>query len=171
MRKTEEQKLSNQMAKNTKVFLKNADKGSAYRFLHSGDIGKMRTAKEKEKRRAKRTALGYAYIDVYPAKLRGKSEFRGKIHDISPLGAKFVSCKPYDISSTVYLGLLLPSHGALLDVTGRVVRCEEKEKEEYHVAVEFGGDSYQRSMIKDYIKLMKLRDKHIRLNVSITKTF
>ena len=47
------QKLSNQMAKNTKVFMKNADKGSAYGFPISGDMKKMNTVKEK--RRAKRT--------------------------------------------------------------------------------------------------------------------
>lgn len=124
----------------------------------------MKKSDETERRRAPRTALEFAYIDVFKQRPQEITEFRGKICNLSTLGAKFISSKPFKKDAAVYIGLVLPNHGSLIDVAGRVVRCEEKGKGEYHIAVEFKEDHYQQALINDYIKMMELREKYIKLN-------
>lgn len=119
----------------------------------------------RERRRVQRTILEHAYIDVFKERPQQITEFRGKICDLSTLGAKFVSSRPYDKGTEVYIGLVLPNHGSLIDVAGRVVRCEESVSGEYNIAVEFKEDYYQQSLIKDYIRMMELREKYIKFNV------
>ena len=117
-----------------------------------------------EKRRVPRTALQYVFIDVFKQKVQSLTEFRGKVCDLSTLGAKFVCSRPYKKNEMVYMGLALPNRGSLVDVTGKVVRCEKK-KEKYYVAVEFKEDYYQQALIRDYIKMMQVRDKYIKVTV------
>ena len=118
----------------------------------------METIGQKERRRAPRIALHSAVMDVYPINVKHKRELRGKICDVSTLGAKFISDKPYMKDSKIYVGLLLPNFNSLINISGKVVRCEEKSSEEYHIAVKFDEDKYQQSLIKEYIRIMKLWD-------------
>jgi c-di-GMP-binding flagellar brake protein YcgR len=114
---------------------------------------------QKERRRAPRTALHTAVMDVYPINIQHQRELRGKIYDVSTLGAKFLSNKPYAIDSKIYVGLLLPNCNSLINISGKVVRCEEESAEEYHIAVEFDEDKYQQSLLEEYIRIMKLWDE------------
>jgi len=114
---------------------------------------------QKEKRRVPRTALHSAVMDVYPINMQPQRELRGKIYDVSTLGAKFLSNKPYAKDSKIYVGLLLPHLNSLINVSGKVVRCEEKSAEEYHIAIKFDEDKYQQSLLEEYIRIMKLSDE------------
>ena len=113
----------------------------------------------KERRRALRISLHSAVMDVYPINAQHQRELRGKICDLSTLGAKFISNKPYVKNSKIYVGLLLPHFNSLINISGKVVRCEHKIGEEYHIAVEFDEDYYQQSLIEEYIRIMKLWDE------------
>ena len=119
----------------------------------------MKTIDQKERRRAPRISLRSAVMDVYPINVQHQKELRGKICDVSTLGAKFISNKPYAKDSTIYVGLLLPNYNSLINVSGRVVRCEQKEINEFHIAIEFKEDYFQQSLIAEYIRVMKLWDK------------
>jgi len=117
----------------------------------------------KEKRRAPRTVLECTSIDIYPKNVQTEPELRGKIYDISPLGAKFISQKPYIIGSIIYFALLLPSHGSLKGISGIVLSCEQKNSDEFHVAIEFKDiDYYQKFLIENYIKGMKSWNENIK---------
>lgn len=136
-----------------------------YKNIFTFDIVNMGKKGKKERRRAERVNLDYALVDVYPERVLSEEEFRGKICDISSTGIKFTSFRPYDVGSILFLKLLLPSHGSLIDIPGKVVRCEEKVPDEaFFVSVEFEEDYYQESLINDYIKLMKRRDRHINVD-------
>jgi len=112
----------------------------------------------KERRRALRISLHSAVMDVYPIDMKHQKELRGKICDLSTLGTKFISKKPYAQDSKIFVGLLLPHLNSLVNISGKVVRCEHKIGEEYHIAVEFDEDYYQQSLIEEYIRIMKLWD-------------
>lgn len=117
----------------------------------------------KGKRRAPRTVLECASIDVYQKNVQNQPELRGKICDISPLGVKFISHKPYIIGSMIYFALLLPSHGSLKGISGIVLSCEQKKSEEFHIAIEFKDiDYYQKLLIENYIKVMKSWNENIK---------
>jgi len=96
----------------------------------------MKKTEQIERRRAPRTNLDHAMIDVCPKKVVSENLLRGKICDISTVGVKFTSFKSYKQDSKVYIRLLL-------------------------IAVELKEDSIQQSLIEDFMKLMKKRDKHI----------
>jgi len=119
----------------------------------------MKTIGQKERRRAPRITLRSAFIDVYPIDGEHKTELRGKICDVSTVGAKFISNKPYMKDSEIYVGLLLPSINTVINISGRVVRCEKKSSEEYHIAIEFKEERYQQSLLEEYIRIMKSWDK------------
>ncbi|HUU50669.1 MAG TPA: PilZ domain-containing protein [Nitrospinota bacterium] len=116
-----------------------------------------------ERRRAIRTVLHSAAMDVYPIDVKHHKELRGKICDLSTLGAKFISKKQYAKDSKIFVGLLLPNLNSLVNISGKVVRCEEKSSEGYHIAVEFDEDYYQQSLIKEYIRIMKLWDNQFNI--------
>lgn len=119
---------------------------------------------QKERRRAPRTTLNDAFMDIYSIDTRYLKEYKGKIFDISTLGLKFTSNKPYSKYTEVHVGLLLPNYDSLIKVTGRVVRCEDKSNEDYHIAVEFKEDTYQQRIINEYIEVMKLWDKQLEIH-------
>jgi len=124
---------------------------------------------EIERRRAPRINLDYAMVDVCPEKVVSEDVFRGKIFNISTVGVKFTSFEPYKPDSKVYVRLLLPnndlsSDDSFIEIPGRVVRCEQIGNEGYYIAVELKEDSIQQSIIDDFIKLMKKRDKYIISN-------
>jgi len=117
----------------------------------------------KERRRAPRIVLHSAVMDVYPIDVKHHKELRGKICDVSTLGAKFISKKLYAKDSKIFVGLLLPHLNSLVNISGKVVRCEHKSFEEYHIAVEFDEDYYQQSLIEEYIRIMKLWDDQFNI--------
>lgn len=129
----------------------------------------MKKTGQKERRRAPRINLDYAMVDVYPQKVVNENVFRGKIFNISTVGVKFTSFEPSKPDSKVYIRLLLPnndlsSDDSFIEIPGRVVRCEQIGNEGYYIAVELKEDCIQQSLIEDFIKLMKKRDKDIILN-------
>lgn len=118
--------------------------------------------KKEERRRALRVNLEHARIDVHTKKVQTQRELRGRVFDISAGGARFISEKPYEEKSEVYLSLLLPNGVSLSDISAKVVRCE-LEIGNYYVAVEFVEvDGYQQSLIEDYIRAMKLWDENVK---------
>jgi len=124
----------------------------------------MKTMSQKERRRAPRTTLKDAFMDIYSIDTRYLKEYKGRIFDISTLGVKFTSNKPYNKYTEVHVGLLLPNYNSLIKVIGRVVRCEDKSNEDYHIAVEFKEDTYQQRIINEYIEVMKLWDKQLEIH-------
>lgn len=108
-----------------------------------------------ERRRAQRTVLQSAVIELYSQKKPEKVEQRGKICDISRVGTKFSSMRPYSKESIISLDLLLPNFVPFTTVSGRVVRCETKTADEFYTAVEFEDDIYKQSLIEHYITVMK----------------
>ena len=108
-----------------------------------------------DRRRAPRTVLGSAIVELYSQKTPEQVELRGKICDISRLGTKFSSNKPYSTESTIKLDLLLPNFVPFTNVFGRVVRCETKTVDEFHTAIEFEEDIHKQSLIEHYIRVMK----------------
>lgn len=112
----------------------------------------------KERRRVPRTYLNNVSINVYSQKIEDNVEFRAKICDISSLGIRFVSHKPYIKDSKLNIALLSPTNSIVIGVTGRVVRSESRSTKEHHVALEFKEDPRQQSSIEDYIKMMKMRE-------------
>jgi hypothetical protein len=115
----------------------------------------MKKRDQKDRRQAPRTALNKALVDLFSQKMLNQKGQRGKICDISHLGIKFSSDKPYIKGSIIHLGLLLPNFIPISDITGKVVRCEQKDNVECYTAVEYKGDYYLRSLIEAYIKAMK----------------
>lgn len=114
------------------------------------------TVRQKERRRAPRTVLNNAYVCVYSEKRQNSIDLVEKIYDISPLGIRFISFKPYSADSIIRFGLLLPNHDSFnINVSGKVLRCEKKDNDEYHIAVEFEENSYQQSQVKEYIEVVK----------------
>jgi len=113
----------------------------------------------KERRRAPRTVLRSVFMDLYPLGFKKQRKLRGRILDISPLGIRFVCDKAYVKDSMISLDLLLPNSMSFTKISGKVVRCEEKSSEGYHVAVEFDEDYHQQSLVKEYIRIMKLWDE------------
>jgi hypothetical protein len=112
----------------------------------------------KERRRAPRTYLNNAFINVYSQKIDDNIDFKAKVCDISSLGIRFVSHKPYIQDSKLNIALISPTNSIVMGVTGRVVRSEQRSTHEYHVALEFKVDPKQQSSIEDYIKMMKMRE-------------
>jgi len=120
----------------------------------------MKTISQKERRRAKREIIGYALINVYPKNVQTQSEIRARVFDISPLGAGIISYQPCIEDSKIYLSLLSPDNTSLPNISGRVVRCKEKNNE-YHIGIEFENiNEYQKSLIENYIRSMKLWNKN-----------
>lgn len=115
----------------------------------------MKKREKKERRRAERVALENTSLEVYSQKIKRPIEFRAKVLDISSVGAKFVSCRPYSKNTQIQIGLMLPKYGSLIEISGSVVRCQKSGDEVYNVAVEFEEDYYQQSIIDEYIKVMK----------------
>lgn len=64
---------------------------------------------------------------------------------------KFISNKPYISGSKIHLNLLSTNHIPLLDISGRVVRCEQQTNVEFSTSVEFNEDPYQKCVIDNYI--------------------
>lgn len=119
----------------------------------------MKTISQKERRRARREIIGYAVINVYPKNVQNQSEMRARVFDISPLGAGIISFQPCIKNSKILLSLLSPDNTSLPNISGRVVRCEQKNNE-YHIGIEFENiNEYQKSLITNYIKSMKLWNK------------
>jgi len=118
--------------------------------------------KKEERRREKRIALETARIDIHHKKVETHRELRGIIFDINHLGARFLCEKHYNKNSIVYISLLLPNGVSLSDISGRVVRSESTDGK-FYTAVEFKEiDHYQKSLLDDYIRVMKLWDKNIK---------
>ena len=115
---------------------------------------------KKERRRAPRTVLSSAFMDISDEEART----RGRICDISPLGVGFISDKEFVKDSMVRVELLLPNFRSLIDAYGRIVWCSEKRGEGYQAGVEFRKDYYKGALIRDYIKVMKLRENLHRGN-------
>ena len=111
---------------------------------------------KKERRRAPRTVLSSAFMDISDEEART----RGKICDISPLGVGFVSDKEFMKDSMVRVDLLLPNFRALFDISGRIVWCSKKRGEGYQTGVEFKDDRYKKVLVEDYIHYMKSRENH-----------
>jgi c-di-GMP-binding flagellar brake protein YcgR len=118
----------------------------------------MKTIAKKERRRSPRIVLHSAVMDVYDTDIKLQTKHRGRICDVSTLGVKFISNKPYAKESTIYVGLLLPNYNSLINISGKVVRCEQERGEEYNISVEFKEDHYQQSLVLEYIRIMKLWD-------------
>jgi c-di-GMP-binding flagellar brake protein YcgR len=113
--------------------------------------------KKKEERLAERVPLEHTFVHVHTEKVQEQKELRGDIYDISTVGIRFVSKKPFTIGSKIYLSLLLPNGTSLSDIACEVLRSEKKNGN-YYIAIAFTDlDFYQKSMVKDYIRLMKLR--------------
>ena len=129
----------------------------------------MEKREQKERRRAERAALGNTSLEVYSQKIKRPIEFRAKVLDISSLGAKFISCRPYSKDILIEIGLMLPKYGSLIEISGRVVRCQKSGDEVYEVAVEFEEDYYQQSIIEEYIKVMKDWNKNNESVLAIFK--
>jgi c-di-GMP-binding flagellar brake protein YcgR len=108
-----------------------------------------------ERRRAPRTVLSSACVNLYSQKAPDEKEIRGRICDISRVGTKFSSNRPYRVKSNINLELLLPNFIPFTHISGRVVRCETKTADEFHTAVEFEGDLHRQYLVENYIKVMK----------------
>jgi c-di-GMP-binding flagellar brake protein YcgR len=119
----------------------------------------MKATEQKERRRTPRTILGHAAIAIYPKNIYNPETLRVKICDISLLGTRFISFKPFSRGSEIVLSLLSPENIPLPNISGRVVRCEQKETE-YHAALEFVNlDDYQKSLVENYIRTAELWNK------------
>ena len=114
---------------------------------------------QKERRRAPRTVLKSALVDLYLHEKPSIAELRGKICDISRVGTKFSSNKSYIEESIINLDLLLPNFISFTNISGRVVRCEQKDDAEFHTAVEFEEDLHRQFLVENYIRVMKLWDE------------
>ena len=110
---------------------------------------------QKDRRRAPRTALTKALVDLYSQQMLNQEGHRGKICDISHIGIKFSSDKPYIKGSIVHLDLLLPNFVPMTDITGKVIRCEQKDNVEFYTSVEYKEDYYLQSQIENYTRVMK----------------
>ncbi|HUU51275.1 MAG TPA: PilZ domain-containing protein [Nitrospinota bacterium] len=119
----------------------------------------MEKIEQKERRRAPRTVLGSALVDLYSHEKPSIAELRGKICDISRVGIKFSSNKSYIEESIIDLDLLLPNFIQFANIFGRVVRCEQKDNAEFYTAVEFEEDLYRQFLVENYIRIMKLWDE------------
>lgn len=115
----------------------------------------MKKIEHKDRRRAPRTALNSALIDYFSGQVPGQSKLRGRICDISRVGIKFRSVKPYAEDSRINLNLLLPNAVPFTDISGRVVRCEAEDNNFYQTAVEFEESCLYLSLIEDYATTMK----------------
>jgi len=111
----------------------------------------MKNIEQKDRRQAQRTVLNDISLDVYSQKVKNQIEARGKICDISHMGTKFISNKPYISGSKIHLNLLSTNYIPLLDIFGRVVRCEQQTNVEFTTAVEFIEDPYQKCVVDNYI--------------------
>lgn len=114
----------------------------------------------KERRRAPRTVLRSAFMDIS----EDEAKIRGKICDISPLGVGFVSDKEFAKDSMIQIDLLLPNFRSLFDISGRIVWCSKKSEEGYQTGVEFKDDRYKKVLVEDYIHYMKSRENHYTRN-------
>ena len=112
---------------------------------------------KKERRRAPRAVLRSAWVSLYSQKAPDEKELKGRICDISALGVKFISNKPYTIDSKIDVGLLLPNFNSLINISGRMVRRERISNDKYQIALEFDGD-YHQHFIREYIRIMQLWD-------------
>lgn len=113
----------------------------------------------KERRRSTRTKLENALIDLYAERGQRHKQLSGKIYDVSTSGVRLCSEEPHAIGSKSFLSLLLPNGTALSNIVSKLLRCEKKD-EIYHIALAFMDmDHYQKILIKDYIRLMQLRNE------------
>lgn len=114
---------------------------------------------KKERRRATRKDLSRALIAVYTKKPPTEIEYKARLCNISSLGLKFISFKPYDNNTIIHFSLLLPNQNTLLDTSGRVVRCEKQDDEKYFIALDLKEGYFEKSLIEDYIEVMELWEK------------
>jgi len=115
---------------------------------------------QEDRRRSVRVNLEHALIDIHTEKVQNHKEIRGKIFDISAVGVRLVSEEPYSVGSKIFLSLLLPNGVSLSDISCEVLRCRQRKDSHYSLAVEFKDlDYYQKSLVEDYIRLMKLRSE------------
>lgn len=113
----------------------------------------------KERRRSTRIRLENALIDLYAERGQNHKQLSGRIYDVSTSGVRLCSDEPYAIGSKSFLNLLLPNGTALANIVSEVLRCERKNGV-YHIALAFlDMDHYQTILVKDYIRLMKLRNE------------
>jgi len=113
----------------------------------------------KERRRSTRIRLENALIDLYAERGQSHKQLSGRIYDVSTSGVRLCSDEPYAIGSKSFLSLLLPNGTTLSNIISKVLRCEKKD-EVYHIALAFMDmDHYQKILVKDYIRLMKLRNE------------
>ena len=112
----------------------------------------------REKRRAPRTYLKHANIYV----TENDDKIKGRIRDISPLGVSFTSSSRFNRNKMLQTDPLLPDFTSFIDVPGRIVWCYKKSKGEYLTGMEFRGNYYRVSVMEDYIRGMKLREKNYR---------
>lgn len=115
-----------------------------------------------EKRRAERVNLNNAFLNICLPNVENREDNKGKICDLSSLGVKFVSYKPYIEDSKVELGLILPKHGTVANISASVRRCEPRDGESFYTALEFQEDYFQQSLVKNYIRVMKLYKKSLQ---------
>lgn len=112
-----------------------------------------------EKRRAQRVDLDNAFLNICSPEVQNRKDNKGKICNLSSVGVKFVSYKPYSEDAKVELALMLPRHGAVTHISASVRRCEPRDSESFYTALEFQEDYFQQSLIRNYIRVMKLCEK------------
>jgi|GEM_PF-1326996 hypothetical protein len=115
----------------------------------------MKNRAQKDKRRTTRTVLDHISAITCSPKIQKPSECHGTICNISSHGTKFASYRPYRADSIIDIGLLLLDYGSWVETRGRVLRCEQKDCDEYHIALEFKNDDNQKNLIAEYIEVMK----------------
>lgn len=115
----------------------------------------MKKRAQKDKRHATRTVLDHSSVIPRPPKIKKPSECQGTICNISSCGTKFVSYRPYQTNAIIDIGLSLLDFGSWVKTRGKVLRCEQKDFEEYHIALQFENDDSQKSLIGEYIEVMK----------------
>ena len=126
-----------------------------FNFLKNQSQGYLKMKEGKDKRRAPRTSLKHANIYIS----ENDTKIKGRIRDISPLGVRFVSKRPFSKETVFQTDPLLPDFTSFIDIPGRIVWCYKKRGDEYYSGMEFKGNYYRISVMEDYIKDMKLREK------------
>lgn len=129
-----------------------------FNFLKNRSQGYLKMKEVKDKRRAPRTSLKHANIYIS----ENDTKIKGRIRDISPLGVSFVSSRRFNKDKMFQTDPLLPDFTSFIDVPGRIVWCYKKSENKYLTGMEFKGNYYRVSVMEDYIKDMKLREKNYR---------
>lgn len=121
----------------------------------------MKMTSLKERRRKKRKIINPCPAQHHLRIRPDQYEIKGEILDISPLGVKFVSYKPFANDSLIPIGFSLLNFGSFIKTVGRVVRSERINWEEHHVALEFDENVSSPSLLEEYIDVMeRWKDKN-----------